>query len=166
MSCLLPLSERCTLATSIVLLVKGALFGLSIHSSKKERNQLVTAELMALWICSGCQNGVNGKTPHEIKVLHRCASLHFDPILVSALCSSCFRSCTAVRPDMTFAVDWALKTNYLSYLQMSGPGCTTTSQPIYCQVGRQSTSLVQLSPDALTPPRLGDNCCRATHLLG
>ena len=32
----------------------------------------------------------------------------------------------------------------------TGPGCTTTSQPIYCQDGRKSTSLVQLSPDALT----------------
>ena len=31
-----------------------------------------------------------------------------------------------------------------------GPGCMTTSQPIYRQGGRKSASLVQLSPDALT----------------
>ena len=31
-----------------------------------------------------------------------------------------------------------------------GVGCTTTSQPIYCQGGRKSVSLVQLSPDAPT----------------
>ena len=35
-----------------------------------------------------------------------------------------------------------------------GSGCTTTSQPIYCQGGRKSTSLVvQLGPDALTSQR-------------
>ena len=32
----------------------------------------------------------------------------------------------------------------------SGPYCTTTTQPIYCQSGNKSASLVQLSPDALT----------------
>ena len=31
-----------------------------------------------------------------------------------------------------------------------GPGCRTTSQPIYCQGGRKSASLVQLNPDAPT----------------
>ena len=32
-----------------------------------------------------------------------------------------------------------------------GSGCTTMSQPSYCQKGgRKSASLVQLSPDALT----------------
>ena len=36
-----------------------------------------------------------------------------------------------------------------SYLS-PGPGCTTTSQLTYCQGGRKPTSLVQLSPDALT----------------
>ena len=30
----------------------------------------------------------------------------------------------------------------------SRPGCTTPSQPMYCQGSRQSASLVQLSPDA------------------
>ena len=34
--------------------------------------------------------------------------------------------------------------------QTPGPGCTTTSQPVYCQGGRKSASLVLLSPDALT----------------
>ena len=34
-------------------------------------------------------------------------------------------------------------------IQSAGPGCTTMSQPIYCQGGRKSASLVQLSPDAL-----------------
>ena len=43
---------------------------------------------------------------------------------------------------------------------------TTTSQPIYCQGGRKSTSLVQLNPDALTTPKLGDNFCHATHIWG
>ena len=32
----------------------------------------------------------------------------------------------------------------------SGPVCATTSQPIYCQGGRKSARIVQLSPDALT----------------
>ena len=32
----------------------------------------------------------------------------------------------------------------------TGPGCTTTSQPVYCQGGRKSASLMQISPDALT----------------
>ena len=32
--------------------------------------------------------------------------------------------------------------------------------------GRKFAGVVQLSPDALTLPRLGDNFCRATHFWG
>ena len=74
-----------------------------------------------------------------------------------------------IHPDMTFAVDWALRTNDLSiylsircrslpletetitysYVDVQARGCSTTSKPVYCQGDRESASLLQLSQAAL-----------------
>ena len=85
--------------------------------------------------------------------------------------------CGSIRQSpcyITSVVDWALTIKSI-YMYPSGqaarhissegacnpvPGCTTTSQSIYCQGGRKSASFVQLRPDACSP-RLGDNFCRA-----